>query len=45
MLPDPEVQILVDQSIEGHARIKGTPLHVDSAEGLTGESKDQSIIM
>ncbi len=45
MLPDPEVQILVDQFIEGHARINGTPLHVDSAEGVTGESKDQSIMM
>jgi hypothetical protein len=45
MLPDPEVQILVDQFIERHARIKGTPLHVDSAEGVTGESKYQSIMM
>ncbi len=45
MMPDPEGQILVDQFIEGHARIKGTPLHVDSAEGVTGESKDQSTMM
>jgi len=45
IVPDPEMQTLVDQFIEGHARIKGTPLNANSAEGETGESEDQSNVV
>jgi hypothetical protein len=44
-VPDPEMQTLVDQFIEGHARIKGTPLNANSADGETGESEDQSNVV
>jgi hypothetical protein len=39
------MQTLVDQFIEGHARIKGTPLNANSADGETGESEDQSNVV
>jgi hypothetical protein len=45
IVPDPEMQTLVDQFIEGHARIKGTPLNANSADGETGESEDQSNVV